>query len=300
MMIAARRSEPGPGPPDAFTPRHTGNFAKMDQVSIPSRGGGRSTATSASGTAKALVKGLTLVDVVAAADGPVRLGELVGASGLPRPTAVRLLDVLLEQRVLQAAAGGSYALGPRLAGWGQRYLDGLDVRAHAEVLMAELAAQTRETCFLGIRDRRSVLYIAKADSPQAVRPAARVGTRNPLHSTGIGKALLAFAPPEEALSYADGPLEVKTPNTIVDGEQLADELDRTRARGYAIDNVENEDGVRCVAAPIRDHAGEVIAALSVSAPAYRFALEDLPALAPDVLAVALEISSRIGYRERAA
>ena len=110
--------------------------------------------------------------------------------------------------------------------------------------------------------------------------------------------LLAFAPPEHDVSAyaAAGPLEAKTPDTIVDAERLAAEMDATRARGYAIDNVENEDGVRCVAAPIRDHAGEVVAALSVSAPAYRFAVEDLPALAPEVLAVALEISARIGYR----
>ena len=85
----------------------------------------------------------------------------------------------------------------------------------------------------------------------------------------------------------------------MDPAALAAEMEAIRARGYAIDNVENEDGVRCVAAPIRDHAGEVVAALSVSAPAYRFALEDLPALAPEVLAVAREISSRIGYREPA-
>jgi DNA-binding IclR family transcriptional regulator len=268
----------------------------MDDVSIL-RGEGAAGATrGASGTAKALVKGLALVDVMSAADGPVRLGDLVTASGLPRPTVLRLLEVLLEERVVQAA-DGSYALGPRLAVWGQRYLDGLDVRVHAEGPMRELADATRETCYLGVRDDRSVLYIAKADSPQAVRPAARVGTRNPLHSTGIGKTLLAFGAPDEALAYANGPLETKTPNTIVDADRLGAEIDATRARGYAIDNVENEDGVRCVAAPIRNHAGEVVAALSVSAPAYRFALEDLPALAPKVLAAALEISSRIGYRD---
>jgi len=268
----------------------------MDKVSIPRASREAAGATSASGSAKALVKGLALVDVAWAADGPVRLGDLVEASGLPRPTVLRLLDVLLEQRVLQPVADGSFALGPRLALWGQRYLDGLDVRAHAEDLMRALAEQTRETCFLGIRDDRSVLYVAKADSPQAVRPAARVGTRNPLHSTGIGKTLLAFGPYDVAVAYADGPLEARTPNTIVDPGRLAAELEVIRERGYAVDNVENEDGVRCVAAPIRDHSGEAIAALSVSAPAYRFALEDLPALAPDVLAVAGEISTRIGGR----
>ena len=269
----------------------------MDEVSIPTTDADSGRAATASGAAKALVKGLALVELVSAADAPVRLGDLVGASGLPRPTVLRLLDALLEERLLQPEADG-FALGPRVALWGQRYLDGLDVRIHAEDLMRALAEQTRETCFLGIRDDRSVLYIAKADSPQAVRPAAGVGARNPLHSTGLGKALLAFGSPDVAVAYADvGPLEVKTPNTIVDPERLAAELERSRARGYAIDDVENEDGVRCVAAPIRDHAGVVIAALSVSAPAYRFALDDLPALAPEVVAVAGEISSRIGFRE---
>jgi DNA-binding IclR family transcriptional regulator len=268
----------------------------MDKVSIPRPEADAASASTASGTAKALVKGLALVEVVSSADAPVRLAELVATSGLPRPTVLRLLEVLLEQGLLQPAADGVFALGPRLALWGQRYLDGLDVRAHAEDLMRALAEQTRETCFLGIRDARSVLYIAKADSPQAVRPAAGVGARNPLHSTALGKALLAFGPPAAAAAYAeDGPLVAKTPDTIVDPGRLVAELERTRARGYAIDDVENEDGVRCVAAPIRDHAGEVIAALSVSAPAYRFALEDLPALAPDVVAVAREISSRIGF-----
>jgi DNA-binding IclR family transcriptional regulator len=280
-------------PQQGLSASAAGKRAGMDNVSIPAQ---RETG-GATGGAKALVKGLALVDVVATRDGAVRLGDLVEASGLPRPTVLRLLDVLLEQRLLQPAADGAFGLGPRLAVWGQRYLDGLDVRVHAEDLMRGLAEQTRETCFLGLRDDRMVLYIAKADSPQAVRPAARIGTRNPLHCTGIGKALLAFAPPEAVFAYADRTLEAKTPNTIVDPARLAAEMETIRARGYAIDNVENEDGVRCVAAPIRDHAGEVVAALSVSAPAYRFALEDLPALAPDVLAAAREISSRIGYRE---
>ena len=266
----------------------------MDDVSISGEEHAGTRTVSASGTAKALVKGLALVDLIAQADGPARLADLVDTSGLPRPTVLRLLDVLRDHGVV-TAVDGSYALGPRLAVWGQRYLDGLDIRAHAEDLMRDLAAETRETCYLGVRDGRSVLYIAKADSPQAVRPAAREGTRNPLHSTGIGKALLAFAPPDEARAYANGPLQAKTPNTIVDGDRLAAELKATRARGYAIDDIENEDGVRCVAAPIRNHAGEVVAALSVAAPAYRFALEDLPALAPKVLGVASEISSRIGY-----
>jgi DNA-binding IclR family transcriptional regulator len=268
----------------------------MDTVSIPSDDRARSRPSRASGGAKALVKGLAVVEAAVAADGPLDLGDLLAASGLPRATALRLIDVLLEHRVLQRD-GRTYALGPRLAVWGQRYLDGLDVRAQAEDLMRALAGETRETCYLGVRDGRTVLYVAKADSPQAVQPAAQVGTRNPLHSTGIGKALLAFAPPEEAVEYARGPLEAKTPNTIVDAKRLIAEMEATRDRGFAIDDVENEDGVRCVASAIRDHAGQVVAALSVSAPAYRFAVQDLPRIASRVQAAALEVSKRIGYRE---
>ncbi len=250
--------------------------------------------TNATGSAKALVKGLALVDLIAAADRPVRLARLVEESGLPRATALRLLDALVEHRVLRADESG-YAPGPQLAVWGQRYLDGLDLRDHADDLMRTLAEQTRETCYLGVRDGRQVLYVAKADSPQAIRPAARIGSRNPLHSTGLGKALLAFGPPECLEEYAAGPLERKTPNTITEPDALGAELERIRARGWSIDDVENEDGVRCVAAPIRDHTGAVVAALSVVAPAYRFALDDLSRLAPQVLGATAELSRRIGH-----
>jgi DNA-binding IclR family transcriptional regulator len=261
------------------------SISRMDMVSK---------AKPATGSPKALIKGLALVDLVAAADRPVRLVRLVEASGLPRATALRLLDALVEHGLLLVGDAG-YGPGPQLAVWGQRYLDGLDVREHAEDLMRALAEDTRETCYLGVRDGRQVLYIAKADSPQAIRAAARVGSRNPLHSTGLGKALLAFGPPDVLEEYVRGPLERKTPNTITEPEELFAELDRIRARGWSIDDVENEDGVRCVAGPVRDHAGAVVAAISIVAPAFRFAPDDLPRLAPKVLAAAGELSRRIGH-----
>ena len=206
--------------------------------------------------------------------------------------------MLVEERALRLTPEGAYALGPRLASWGQRYLDGLDVRAAAEDLMRELAEETRETCFLGIRERRSVLYVAKADSPQAVRPAAQIGTRNPLHSTGLGKAMLAHASDEDLAEYCRG----RAARQDAEHDHRArpaggGDAEAIRERGYSIDDVENEDGVRCVAGSIRDHTGAAVAGMSVSAPAYRFALEDLPALAPRVLAAAAEVSSRIGYRQ---
>lgn len=251
--------------------------------------------TNVQGSAKALIKGLALVELVAA-DAPLRLVDLVNGSGLPRPTALRLLDALRDRDVLKLTRAGEYVLGPRLAVWGQQYLEGLDLRAQAEDIMAALSSQTRETCFLGVRDGGQVLYVAKADSSQAVRPAAGVGDRNPLHSTGIGKALLAFGPEQLAEGYLREPLEMKTPNTITDPQRLRVELDTIRRRGYSVDDAENEDGVRCVAAAVMDHTGRTEAAISVSAPAYRFELEDLPRVAPKVIAAAREISRRLGFR----
>jgi len=247
------------------------------------------------GSAKALTKGLALVDVVAEHGAPMRLVDLVDVSGLPRPTALRLLDVLCRSQVLGVDERGSYGLGPRVAAWGQTFLDRLDLRTQAADLMQEVVAATRETCFLGALDAGRVLYVAVADSPHAVRPAARVGFRNPVHCTGIGKALLAYLPHDEAEALLTHPLERRTPRTITDPSVLREELARTRERGYSVDDVENEDGVRCIAAPVRDHTGTVVAGLSVSAPAYRFSLDDLAKLVPLVTRITAELSARLGY-----
>jgi DNA-binding IclR family transcriptional regulator len=250
------------------------------------------------GSAKALTKGLALVDIVAEHGGPMRLVDLVDVSDLPRPTALRLLEVLCRSEVLRADERGLYALGPRVAVWGHAFLDRLDLRAQAADLMQAVVAATQETCFLGTLDAGRVLYVAVADGPQAVRPAARVGFRNPVHSTGIGKAMLAHLPRDEAEALLTLPMERRTPHTITDPDQLREELALTRARGYAVDDVENEDGVRCIAAPVRDHTGAAVAGLSVSAPAYRFSLDDLAELVPLVKRTTAELSCRLGYRSQ--
>jgi IclR family acetate operon transcriptional repressor len=250
--------------------------------------------SSVAGSAKALVKGLALVEHVADSDRPLRLVDLVEASGLPRPTVLRLLDVLCRAEVLRTDAGGAYGLGPRVAAWGQSFLDRLDLRVQAADLMEELVEISGETCFLGVLDGRQVLYVAAVNSPKPVRPAARPGYRNPLHCTGIGKVLLAGLDDDEVRGLLAEPLERRTENTLTDPDTVLDHVALVRSRGYAVDEVENEEGVRCVAAPVRDHTGIVVAGLSVSAPAYRFSTEDVHRLAPDVLRVTTELSRRLG------
>jgi DNA-binding IclR family transcriptional regulator len=253
-----------------------------------------SASTSAAGSAKALVKGLALVELVADSDRPLRLVDLVEAGGMPRPTALRLLDVLCRAEVLRVDGEGRYTLGARVAAWGQSFLDRLDLRSQAVDLMEQLVDISGETCFLGVVDRQQVLYLAAVNSPQPVRPAARPGFRNPLHCTGIGKVLLSGMTDAEVLELLVTPLEQRTENTLTSPADVLTQIALVRARGYAIDEIENEEGVRCVAAPIRDHTGAVVAGLSVSAPAYRFSTEDVNRLAPEVLRVTAELSRRLG------
>lgn len=251
------------------------------------------------GSAKGLVKGLALVDIVAANEEPMRQVDLVESSGLPRPTAVRLLETLCDLDVLNLNPQGLYELGPRVAGWGQAFLHRLDLVRLASDIVQRLVDLSGETVFLGVAERGTLLYVCAVHSPQPVRPSARVGSRNPLHCTGVGKVLLAAltdADRDQILSY---PLERRTPNTITDREALYEHLNMIRENGFAIDNIENEDGVRCVAAPVRDHTGKTIAAMSISAPEYRFSPDDILALAPELVRSAAQLSARLGYRESA-
>lgn len=249
-----------------------------------------------SGLPKALVKGVALVDIVASRPDSPSAAELVEASGLPRGTALRLLDALVDLGLLHLDPAGTYELGSHLAYWGNVYRTRLDLAAIADDVMNRLRETTRETVYLGIRDGEVVLYLGAALSPQAIRPAATVGARNPLHSTGIGRILLAAMPRAERDTFVDQlTLTARTPHTITDRDELKTHLDLVAERGFAIDDNEDQEGMRCVAAAIRDASGRGVAAMSVSAPSYRFSLDEAVALAPTVISAAAEISARLGY-----
>lgn len=270
---------------------------KVDAVSNPDSRSGLDSAK-ASGSAKSLAKGLTLIELLAEASGPLRMVDLVDRSGIPRPTAIRLIEVLCRAEVVRASPDGTYRLGPRTAAWGHAFLNSIDLPGAAADLIEELVGISGETCYVGVLDERSVLYIAAAHSPHAIRPAARVGSRMPLHCTGIGKVLLSACTDEERTRLLPESLERRTPNTIVERDKLDAHLRSVSEQGYATDEIENEDGVRCVAAPIKDHTGAVVAAISISAPAYRFTHADLERLKHVAVDIARQISSRLGHADQ--
>jgi IclR family transcriptional regulator, KDG regulon repressor len=224
------------------------------------------------------------------------ISALAARLGLAKSTVHRLATTLVEYDILeQNRESGKYRLGLALFELGTLVRRKMDTVLESRQQMSALLESTGETVQLAVLDHLSVLYIRILESRQAVRMSSTVGSRAAAHSTSVGKALLAFQPPELVKQVVDGGLRRYTPNTITTPDALQEELASIRMKGYAIDDEESEVGLRCVAAPIRDHTGLVAAAISVSAPVQRMTKKNLQTTVPTVIAAADAISRRLGY-----
>jgi DNA-binding IclR family transcriptional regulator len=226
------------------------------------------------------------------------LAGLAGDLDLNKSTLLRLLAPLCEARLVeQVPETGRYRLGWRTAQLGSAYLEQADLPGIARDVLRGLTGQTRETVHLVLADLPDVVYVGKVDSPQPVRMFSRIGTRQPAYCTAVGKAILAHATDSAVQAVVDAGLPARTPRTHTTAAALRADLAAVRARGYAVDDVENEPEIRCVAAPIFDHDGAVTSAVSVSAPASRLSPGQVPGLGGLVIAAADEISRRLGARQ---
>ncbi|MCW2882363.1 MAG: Transcriptional regulator, IclR family [Sphaerisporangium sp.] len=224
----------------------------------------------------------------------ITLGQLADRAGVAVSTAHRYVTSLLELGVLDRDAAGSYHLGVTLVALAGQYLEEDGLRAAARPYLAELVELSGETVHLGIHVGDQIVYIDKVESAKSVRLVSRIGSGVPLHCTAMGKAVLALLDARRGEELLAGPLDRRTARTLT-GSALLAELDVVRDQGFAIDDEENEEGVRCVGLPIMNASGQPVAAFSVSAPANRFSIDDCHRLAPSALAMAAEISRRIGY-----
>lgn len=228
-----------------------------------------------------------------------RVGEVAEALEVPKTTASELMTTLAEQRLLHRTTNGRYRLGWRLFELSQNLLDTTEFRTEGQRVVEELVERYRETVHLAVLDNMQAVYIEKQQPTPAVKiPASRVGARLHAHCTGVGKLLLSeceWEPVEQALEHQGMP--AFTPNTIVTPGELFEELRRIRSRGYACDNEETLQGLRCVAAPVRAADGQVVAAVSISAPAFRYE-EHEDEYTRAVVDGARRISESIGYAMR--
>ncbi len=231
--------------------------------------------TSAGGV-QSLERAFDVLELMAAAGGEVALSRLAAESGLPVPTIHRLVRTLVSRGYVLQMPSRRYTLGPRLIGLGANASD--TVEAWASPHLQSLAEATGETANLAMLDVDRVVYVAQAASTRhTMRMFTEVGRRVYAHSTGVGKALLASLPEDEVRELvASAGMPATTEHTITDVAGLLVELDRVRERGYAIDDGEQELGVRCVAVAV---PGRLSSAVSVSGPASRVTHEAVPGLA---------------------
>jgi IclR family transcriptional regulator, KDG regulon repressor len=224
------------------------------------------------------------------------ISALAARLGLAKSTVHRLATTLVEYDILeQNRETGKYRLGLALFELGTLVRRKMDVMSEAQAQIHALADLSGETVQLAILDHLSVLYIRIRESRQAVRMSSGLGSRAPAHCTSVGKVLLAHQSAETIQQVIDLGLKRYTPNTITDPAALVAELESIRQKGYAIDDEEIESGLRCVAAPIRDHSGRVVAAISVAAPVQRMTKKNVQTTVPTVVAAADAISRRLGY-----
>jgi len=221
--------------------------------------------------------------------------------GLAKSTIHRLATTLVADGLLeQDPQSGKYRLGIALFRLGALVRRRMDVSNEARPFLFDLRKKTNETVHLAILDGTEIMYVYYLESTQAIRMRSDLGGRKPAYCTAEGQAILAFGPSDVVDRVTRGGLRARTPQTITDAGKLAKALALVRQRGYAMDDEESEIGMRCIAAPIRNDGGEVVAAVGVAGPVSRLTKKTLASFAPHVIGTAAAISARIGHSGRGA
>jgi IclR family acetate operon transcriptional repressor len=240
---------------------------------------------------KPVRKALQLLEALVGEGRPLTLSELAERTALPKTTAFRYLYTLRSAGfVVQAEGNDAYAAGPRLAATPAPAAAIEALRQAALPEMQRLQLRFNETVNLGVADGAEVIYVAMVGSTRSLRMEAAIGARDPIHSTSLGKAMLAARPVAERLDGLPKRLVKRTPRTITSRTTLAEALDAVAAQGFALDLEENETGAHCVAAaiPLRGLA----AALSVSGPAQRLPVDLLPRIGAALVQAVATIAAR--------
>jgi IclR family KDG regulon transcriptional repressor len=245
-----------------------------------------------------LERAFAIIDLLAEQDSSISLTNIAHKLELSKTTVLRLLSELEHHRYVERnGSDGSYHLGSKLFELGTKAVSRLDLLERARPYLQRLVGETGETSHIAILRDGQVTSLANCESPRTLRTPATVGGRSPVHCTSVGKAILAFRPDAEVeeVIRARG-LKRCTKKTITTRAIFKQELARVREQGYAVDNQEFEEGLRCVAAPIWDYSGGVVAALSVTGPASRVIEKRVPEIARIVMSAGEDLSVALGFR----
>lgn len=250
-------------------------------------------------TIKSLGRALSVLGTLARLEGAT-LSALARASGEAPATVYRVLVTLRAHRMVELdEAAQSWHVGAGAFQVGSAFLRRTSLVERARPVLRRLMERTGETANLGVESEGAVLFVSQVETHAAIRAFFPPGTRSPLHASGIGKALLAGASRDRVERLLEGGLLGYTPRTITDPARLAAELDHARARGFAVDDEERTEGMRCVAAAIRDVFGETVGGLSVSGPVSRMGEGAVASHAAAVIEAAEAVSLALGARPSA-
>ncbi|MCW4630781.1 MULTISPECIES: IclR family transcriptional regulator [Marinomonas] len=243
-----------------------------------------------------LSKALNMLNHVCTSPVPLRFAELVELSELPKATAHRQLNTLLEHGLVRFDEHKqAYYPGYGLLALAHRTWANLDIRDVAAAPMRELWSSTQETIHLAVLDGADVIYIDKLESPKSLRLYSAVGKKGPVYCTGVGKAMLAFLPDDKQKDIIDHQAFFRhTEHTLTTPEALKANLAQIREKGISLDLEEHEMGIKCAAAPIFNSRHEAVAAISVTAPAFRTSDDVYEDMKIQVKDAANTISKRLG------
>lgn len=242
-------------------------------------------------------RALTILDLFNDQAKELKITDISKQMGLSKSTLHSLLKTLqLHGYIDQNPENGKYRLGMKLVERGHFVVGSMDIRQKAKGWLTELSRNTGQTTHLGILDGHEGVYIEKIEGRLAAIAYSRIGRRLPVHATAIGKVLIAWLGDAELKALLEGYQYTPfTPTTITSREALLEILAQTRARGYALDSEENEQGVRCVAVPVWNHESRVIAALSLSTLTSRVDDDELAHYRLQLEEAGRQLSKALGY-----
>ena len=248
-----------------------------------------------SGSVQALDRGLTLLDIIAQSDG-LSLTSIAQRAGIAASTAHRILATLKASGFVECDdARGGYLIGVKAFKVGSAFLRNRKLVDVGRRTMRELMRASGETVNIGIENDGYVVYVAQLESHNSIRAFHRPGARGALHASSLGKAIMGALPEKVVTKILHRVGMARyTERTIVDPQSLLAELAQSRQQGWAVDDQERAEGMRCVGAPIFNEFSEVVGAISVSGPTVRMTQERLGELGPMVKRAAADLTDRIG------
>lgn len=246
---------------------------------------------------KSLDRALNILELIVQSENGLGVTEISRKLDIHKSTVYRLLDTLKFRGYLEKNEDNhKYRTGMKLFELGSKAINDIDSRIRVRPYLEELMKKTKETVHLGILDFGEIIYLDKVESTETIRMYSQVGKRAPVHSTSLGKTIMAHLPRQKVLEILnEKDLIAKTENTITDLDKFLVHLEKVRKQGYAVDDEEQEKDMRCIAGPIFNHKGDIIASFSISAPISRMTSQRLEILSKLVVEYSAKMSRSLGY-----